>query len=143
MIVWVVFGVGIVLLSAVMPLVRIPLPGRSVLAVGGILAGTLLALAGVLRFRRAGTTVDPRSPERASTVVSTGVYRWSRNPMYLGMALVLLGLAARESTLAGYSTALLFCAYLTHFQIVPEERALLTAFGPEYAAYMARVRRWI
>lgn len=63
--------------------------------------------------------------------------------MYLGMALVLSGLAAWESTLAGYAVTALFCAYLTRFQILPEERALLAAFGPEFAAYMAKVRRWI
>jgi len=74
-----------------------------------MLAGVMLALVGVLHFRRAGTSVDPMSPDRASSDVSTGIYRWSRNPMYLGMALVLLGLAARESTLGGYSMALLFC----------------------------------
>ena len=63
--------------------------------------------------------------------------------MYLGMALVLLGFAAWTSTLAGYSLVLLFCWYLTRFQIIPEERALLAAFGPEFAQYMSKVRRWI
>lgn len=142
-VVGVVFAVGTVLASVFVPLVRVPLPGRILVAATSALAGTVLALAGVLQFRRARTTVNPMLPGRASSVVSTGVYRWSRNPMYLGMALVLLGLAAWESTLAGYSMVFLFCGYLTRFQIIPEERAMLAAFGPEYAAYMTRVRRWI
>jgi len=139
----VLFAAGIVLASRHVPLMRLPFPGRRTVAVTAMLAGTLLALAGVWQFRRLGTSVNPMAPERASRVVSGGLYRWSRNPMYLGMALVLSGLAAWESTLAGYAVTALFCAYLTRFQILPEERALLAAFGPEFAAYMARVRRWI
>ncbi|HEX6811558.1 MAG TPA: isoprenylcysteine carboxylmethyltransferase family protein [Planctomycetota bacterium] len=138
-----VFAGGIGLVSAFVPLARVPLPGGILAAVAAMLAGTLVALAGVWQFRRAGTTVHPMTPERTSKVVSGGLYRWSRNPMYLGMALVLFGLAAWRSTLAGYALAALFCAYLTRFQILPEERVLLAAFGPEFAAYMARVRRWI
>lgn len=63
--------------------------------------------------------------------------------MYLGMALALLGAAAWGSTLAGYLLVLAFCGYLTRFQIIPEERALLAAFGQDFAQYMARVRRWV
>jgi protein-S-isoprenylcysteine O-methyltransferase Ste14 len=83
------------------------------------------------------------SPDRASALISSGIYRWSRNPMYFGMALLLLGVAAWGSTLAGYLLVLAFCWFLTRFQIIPEERALLAAFGQEFAQYMARVRRWI
>jgi protein-S-isoprenylcysteine O-methyltransferase Ste14 len=83
------------------------------------------------------------SPAKTSALVSSGIYRWSRNPMYLGMALLLLGVAAWGSTLAGYLLVFVFCWFLTRFQIIPEERALLAAFGQEFAQYMARVRRWI
>jgi protein-S-isoprenylcysteine O-methyltransferase Ste14 len=63
--------------------------------------------------------------------------------MYLGMALALLGLAAWASALAGYLLVLAFCWYLTRFQIIPEEKALLAAFGAEFTQYLAKVRRWI
>jgi hypothetical protein len=68
-----------------------------------VLAGLGVALAGVLAFRRARTTVNPMAPQRATAVVRTGLYRLSRNPMYLGLALALLGLAAWGSSLTGYA----------------------------------------
>lgn len=138
-----VFAVGIALVTVYVPLVVVPFPGHQYAAAALVLAGLLLALVGVVQFRRARTTVNPMSPAKASALVSSGIYRWSRNPMYLGMALLLLGVAAWGSTLAGYLLVLAFCWFLTRFQIIPEERALLAAFGQEFAQYMAGVRRWI
>jgi protein-S-isoprenylcysteine O-methyltransferase Ste14 len=139
----VAFAVAIALVTVYLPLVRIPLPGHKYASAALIFAGLLVALVGVIQFRRARTTVNPMSPSKASAVVSSGIYRWSRNPMYLGMALALLGLAAWGSTLAGYLLVPGFCWYLTRFQIIPEEEALLAIFRQEFAQYMARVRRWI
>ena len=87
--------------------------------------------------------MSPFSPERTSSVVSSGIYRWTRNPMYLGMALGLFGFSVWSSSLPGFAVVLLFCLYLTRFQIQPEERMLLKLFGAEYAEYMAQVRRRI
>lgn len=136
-------AIAIVLASVHAPLVRLPFPGRNFVAAFLAIAGLAVAVGGVAQFRRARTTVNPLSPERTSAIVTTGLYRWSRNPMYLGMALILLGLAAWASTLAGYLFVAAFCACLTRFQIVPEERSLLVAFGPEFQRYMNEVRRWI
>lgn len=108
-----------------------------------IAAGVLVAVLGVVEFRRAGTTVNPMSPERASNVVTSGVYRWSRNPMYLGMAGVLAGLSLAVGSVTGLLVTAGFCAYLSRFQIAPEERRLLAAFGEPYARYLREVRRWI
>lgn len=108
-----------------------------------IAAGVLVAVLGVVEFRRAGTTVNPMSPERASNVVTSGVYRWTRNPMYLGMASVLAGLTLAVGPTTGVLVTAGFCAYLSRFQIVPEERRLLEAFGEPYARYLREVRRWI
>lgn len=129
--------------SAFMPWANLAFPGHRVLAMAALVLGTGIAALGVLQFRRAHTTVNPTRPARARTVVNTGVYRFSRNPMYLGMALTLLGLAAWRSSLPGYLAVALFVAYMTRFQIRPEERALLAKFGDDFAAYQARVRRWI
>lgn len=139
----VAFAVAIALVTVYLPLVRIPLPGHKYASAALIFAGLLVALVGVIQFRRARTTVNPMSPSKASAVVSSGIYRWSRNPMYLGMALALLGLAAWGSTLAGYLLVPGFCWYLTRFQIIPEEEALLAIFRQEFAQYMASVRRWV
>ena len=108
-----------------------------------IAAGVLVAVLGVLEFRRAGTTVNPMSPERASNVVTSGVFRWSRNPMYLGMASVLAGLAMAVGSATGLLVTAGFCAYLSRFQIAPEERRLIEAFGEPYARYLRQVRRWL
>ncbi len=87
--------------------------------------------------------MNPLAPGKANSVVTTGIYRFSRNPMYLGMATVLLGLAAWWASLPGLLVVGAFCAYITQFQVRPEERALLGLFGEQFALYMSRVRRWI
>lgn len=106
--------------------------------------GLLVGVLALLPFRRSRTTVDPRYPERASRLVTDGVYRVSRNPMYVAM---LLGLVAWGLWL-GRAPALLlgpafFVAYLNRRQIPPEERALAAAFGEEYERYRRTVRRWL
>lgn len=137
------FAAAIALASVHAPLAGLPFPGHRFAAAILAIAGLAIALAGVVQFRRARTTVNPASPERTSAIVTSGLYRWSRNPMYLGMTLILLGIAVWAATLVGYLLVAVFCAYLTRFQIVPEERALITSFGPEFERYMATVRRWI
>ena len=137
------FAVAIALVSVHAPLLRIPIPGHKYAGAALVIVGLMVSAVGVLQFRRARTTVNPMSPHKASAVVSSGLYRWSRNPMYLGMAVALLGLAVWASALAAYLLVVAFCWYLTLFQIIPEEKALLAAFGPEFAQYMAKVRRWV
>ena len=127
----------------VAPLANAPFPGHRVAAIALLLVGVAVATTGVVQFRHARTTVNPMVPSRASAIVASGVFGLSRNPMYLGMAMTLLGLSAWRSTLPGYALVPLFCFYMTKFQIKPEERALLASFGEEFAAYMAKVRRWL
>ena len=120
-----------------------PIPGR--LAVAGVLvlAGAVVGLAGVMAFRRHKTTVNPFTPAKSSSLVATGIYRYSRNPMYLGLFLALLGWGAY---LGNWASALLlpaFVAYMNRFQIHPEERVLTESFGPQFLAYARSVRRWL
>jgi protein-S-isoprenylcysteine O-methyltransferase Ste14 len=115
---------------------------RGVVALLLLAAGLGVAIAGVLHFRRARTTVNPLRPEQASSMVTTGVYRWSRNPMYLGMLLVLAAWAAWLGSLLALAGLPLFVAYMARFQIVPEERALAARFPDEFARYARSVRRW-
>jgi protein-S-isoprenylcysteine O-methyltransferase Ste14 len=106
-------------------------------------AGCSVALAGVVAFRLAKTTVDPRTPEAAAALVTTGVYRYSRNPMYLGLLLVLIGWAIDLSHVLAFALLPLFVFYLNRFQIDPEEQALLAKFGGQFSAYTRVVRRWL
>ena len=96
-----------------------------------------------MAFRRHKTTVNPFTPAKSSSLVATGIYRYSRNPMYLGLFLALLGWGAY---LGNWASALLlpaFVAYMNRFQIHPEERVLTESFGPQFLAYARSVRRWL
>lgn len=108
-----------------------------------VAAGLVFDVLGILAFRTFRTTINPLKPERASSIVTGGVYRVSRNPMYLGMALLLLAWATYLSALWSLAGPVLYVWYITRFQIVPEERVLERMFGDEYLAYTARVRRWL
>jgi protein-S-isoprenylcysteine O-methyltransferase Ste14 len=113
-------------------------------ALAGLLGtlGIVIAGLGSLAFRRARTTTNPMKPATASSVVTGGVYRHTRNPMYLGIAAVLLGWAAFLAVPWAFLGPVLFIAFITRFQIIPEERALAAKFGGEYTEYQERVRRW-
>jgi protein-S-isoprenylcysteine O-methyltransferase Ste14 len=105
--------------------------------------GLAVAIGGVVSFRRARTTVNPLKPESSTALVSTGVYAFTRNPMYLGMLLVLLGWGAFLSSIWSLPGPVLFALYITRFQIIPEERVLEELFGTSFAEYRKRVRRWL
>lgn len=106
-------------------------------------AGTLISLAGVLSFRRAGTTVNPLTPASSSSLVRSGVYRFSRNPMYLGFLLMLLAWGIYLANPLALVFAPLFVLYMNRFQIAPEERALESRFGQDFVDYAGQVRRWL
>jgi len=108
-----------------------------------VAGGVALAMAGVREFRRATTTVNPLEPLAASTMVTEGVYRVSRNPMYLGMALALLGWTLWLGEWTGLLAVPLFVGWLQRYQIAPEERALAARFGPAFRLYCDQVRRWV
>lgn len=118
-------------------------PGQTAIAIAVLAAGLALMLAAVLSFARAKTTVNPLRPARASHLVTSGVFAWSRNPIYLGDLLVLVALALWWGQIAGFALLPLSVLYLNRFQIEPEEEALTHLFGEEYRQYQARVRRWL
>jgi protein-S-isoprenylcysteine O-methyltransferase Ste14 len=108
-----------------------------------LIAGAIIALLGVWQFRQARTTTNPLNPNKASSLVSSGIYRITRNPMYLGMVLVLCGGIIKFGSLLGFIALPLFVWYMTRFQIKPEERIIAELFGQEYLDYKQRVKRWI
>lgn len=113
------------------------------LCFGLFLAGTLCAALGVLAFRRAGTTVDPRVPEQSAILVTSGIYRVSRNPMYLGFLCMLCGWAACLGSVFSLVGVVLFVLYMNRFQIATEERYMQEKFGAVYLRYKTQVRRWL
>lgn len=131
------------LLARWAPLFEFSVPGQSVLAAGLMALGLAIDIVSVLAFLRAKTTVSPLQPDKANTLVVSGLYRISRNPMYLGLALLLTGWAIWLGAAASFLIVAGFVAYITLFQIKPEEAALEETFGDEFTAYCARVRRWI
>jgi len=108
-----------------------------------VLIGGTVALFGVLEFRKAKTTVDPRYPQKSENLVITGIYKISRNPMYLGLLLILFGWFVILENVATLSLLPIFIWYINHFQIKPEERFLLKKFGSDFSQYCSRVRRWL
>lgn len=118
-------------------------PGQQAIAAGLVAIGVVLDLVCVADFFRRRTTVNPLHPEKAARLITSGAYRMSRNPMYLGLSLALLGWAFFISNAAGVLVVPVFMFYLTQFQIKPEEQALEQLFGADYHAYAAKVRRWL
>jgi protein-S-isoprenylcysteine O-methyltransferase Ste14 len=105
--------------------------------------GQGISIAGMVAFRRAKTTVNPIKADKASSLVTQGVYRFTRNPMYLGLLLTLLAWAVYLRSPMAALWVIPYVLYINRFQIAPEERILLSLFGQAYTAYAARVRRWI
>jgi len=126
-----------------LPALNLALPGRTPAAILAALTGVLIALAGVVEFRRARTTTNPLTPANATSLVAGGIYRMTRNPMYLGLALALLGWGSFLSNPLSLAVLFLFVAYMNRFQIALEEKALESLFGEEFAAYRSKVRRWL
>jgi len=136
------FGALMWLVSAYSVL-TVALPWRSAVAFICCAAGLAIALAGVVAFRRAKTTVNPLTPEATTTMVTSGIYRFTRNPMYLGFLLVLAGWAMYLSNVLAFALLPLFVWHMNRFQILPEERALGAKFSDAFTAYKCTVRRWL
>jgi protein-S-isoprenylcysteine O-methyltransferase Ste14 len=122
-------------------LISLKLP-RWVAAIPGVI-GVVLGLAGILQFALQSTSVNPHRPENASALVTGGVYRYSRNPMYLGLLLILVAAVLVLGSLTGLPIVLLFIVYMNRFQIKPEEDVMKEKFGDEFLDYKKRVGRWI
>lgn len=130
-------------LSLITPVVQWPYSVRIGTAIAIALAGGIFAITGRIRFLLAKTTHNPMKPQATSSLVTTGVYKFTRNPMCLGLLFVTIAwvvfLSSPWTLLGPYAYVL----YITRFQIIPEERTLSTLFGSEYTAYKSSVRRWL
>lgn len=101
------------------------------------------AVAGFSACRVARTTISPFSPNKTSSLVTTGIFQWTRNPMYLGVLMVLCALAVLLQSVWALLGPVLFFLWVHFLQILPEERILLKLFGESYQTNCSRVRRWI
>ena len=126
-----------------LPSLRFPFPGHVALALAIGVAAFAVDVAGMVAFLRARTTVNPLRPEKASTLVTWGIFRRTRNPMYLGMAMLLVAWAVYLANPVSVVLIPLFVVYMNRFQIAPEERALESRFGAQFIEYRDRVGRWL
>lgn len=105
--------------------------------------GTAFVLPAAISFFKAKTTVDPRTPENSNKLVTTGLYKFSRNPMYVGFLFFIVGTASYSGHISGLLIAIAFIPYMNRFQITLEEQQLTRLFGDEYIEYCHAVRRWL
>lgn len=136
-------GVVMWVLSKVFPALTLAWLHSAMIAYVFALLGLVIGLLSMIAFTRARTTMDPKHPASASNLVSTGIYRYSRNPMYLGVLLVLAGWAIYLGNVLSFLGLVVFIAYITRFQIIPEERLLSQKFGVAFDSYKSKVRRWL
>lgn len=125
------------------PTLGFTVPAAPILAAGLALAGLVLVIVGVVSFRKARTTISPLHPEAAARLVVSGIYRRTRNPMYLGMLLALLGWGVFLANLLAIVLAVVFVPLMNRLQIGPEEKVLAARFGTAFTAYRSAVRRWL
>ena len=136
--------------ALLMWLVSILLPGITIpvsLRVGGLIAlitvGALFSISGVVSFRKAKTSVNPLTPDACSSLVSSGIYKKTRNPMYVGFLFFLVGWGLFLSNLFSLALCASFFLYMNRFQIQPEEEILKSLFGEDFLTYKSQVRRWL
>jgi protein-S-isoprenylcysteine O-methyltransferase Ste14 len=129
--------------SAYAPGFNFQFPTQRIVSWSFIAAGIFISALGVIQFKRAKTTVNPTQPESSSSLVTSGVYQHTRNPMYLGFLLSLVGCALWTANVLSFVVLPVFVSYMTQFQIKPEESALTGIFGEEFKTYCSQVRRWI
>jgi len=108
-----------------------------------IVAGLIIIFVAAKQFKAANTTINPTKPETASVLVSNGVFSYSRNPMYLGMLIIIIGFSIIHNLIAIIVFIPLWIIYMINFQIIPEEEAMKTLFKEEFLNYSKKTRRWI
>ncbi|WP_318444318.1 isoprenylcysteine carboxylmethyltransferase family protein [Photobacterium leiognathi] len=133
---------GMYLLSRFYPVMTLDFDGKSLLISMLCFIGVIPGFTAIIAFAKANTTIDPRYPQKTSRLVTTGIYRFTRNPMYLGLVFFLFAAAFYFSALSCFVVVPVFIWVMNNFQIEPEEAVLLAMFGEDYQHYCQTVRRW-
>ena len=136
-------GVAMWKIASMLPALDVPLFIRKVTAGVLLLIGAAIALPGFAALIKARTTFNSMKPKATSSLVTSGIYRFTRNPMYVSVLLMLTAWAIFLSSAWALIGPIVFVLYINRFQITPEERTLGAMFGTAYAEYNARVRRWL
>ena len=114
-----------------------------VISIAVLFIAIFIGVLGVITFKKAKTTVHPVNITKTSSLVTNGIFSYSRNPMYLAMALVIVSMSIHTNNVLSLLWVLPYCAFITQFQIKPEEKMLLSLFNQDYVQYMSSVRRWL
>lgn len=138
-----IFGLFMWLIDHWIPQLKVDWIGRNGVAWLVFFGALLCVVLGIYGFKQAQTTVDPTQPQKASSIVTTGIYQWTRNPMYLGFLMMLFAFSIKLSNPLTLLLLPLFVGYMNQFQIKPEEQVLAELFGKEYEQYLKLVRRWV
>lgn len=138
------FFIGLAwLFQRYIPIIEFTFPFKLYACIAIFLLGTFLAAHSVFGFLRAKTTINPFALKETNSLVTSGLYRYTRNPMYLGMALIIASAVLFFGALSGIFPLIFFVVALNRLQIMPEEKVLEGIFGAEYATFKSRVRRWV
>ena len=117
--------------------------GQNLISLFLMMLGFLVLLIAISAFIKLKTTINPLRPEAATSLITTGIFRLSRNPMYLGMLLLIISLWIKTGAVLGFILVAGFIAYLNYFQIFPEEQVMKRLFSDKYKTYCQQVRRWL
>tara|TARA_B100000282_G_C31569873_1_gene416130 strand:- start:187 stop:642 length:456 start_codon:yes stop_codon:yes gene_type:complete len=140
-IVAITFGFLINYTKNIFPVVEIK--NKIILGSFMIISGLIIIFSAIILLKKYKTTITPLKPFKATKLIVSGVYKYSRNPMYLGLLLVLIGVSTILNPVGGLFFILFFILYLNYFQIIPEENAMIQLFKGEFLKYKSNVRRWI
>jgi len=108
-----------------------------------LISGIIIIRTAFVSFKNHQTTINPLNLTKTSSLVTTGIFKYTRNPMYLGMVFILLSIALKFNVYGGLIIMLLFFSFITKFQIIPEEKAMENLFGQEFKNYKKTTRRWL
>lgn len=136
------FGLVMYVTATFLPFGYFDFFGRKLLSQVLLVLAILIMIIAIFQFYKTKTTISPLKPEKASNLVTGGVYTFSRNPIYLAMLLILLALGVVLGNAFNTLTAAAFVGYMNKFQIIPEERILLDKFGRSFKEYCTLTRRW-
>ena len=137
-----IFGISMYVLDRFLPVGEFDFFGRRAMTFAMFVMGFLILMIAIVQFLRSKTTVDPMHPEKTSQLVTSGIFNYSRNPMYLGMLMFLIGWGLYLGNAFNTIIAAGFVYFMNHFQILPEEQALREKYGKVYQLYCKAVRRW-
>ena len=108
-----------------------------------VLTGFFVFLSAIRSFKKQETTIDPLNPEKATSLVTNGIFKYSRNPMYLGVILILCSISIQFSLIGGLIIIPIFLLFITKYQIIPEEKAMKNLFKEDFQSYKEKTRRWL